>query len=111
MTWARARDFILPALKDGAEDDLLDDIARGFVQLWTGRHAAMATQLVRDPASIHCWLAGGDLDEILALMPGLEAYGRAMGCTHATVDGRKGWARVLKPYGYERDGAELRKVL
>lgn len=110
MTWGAARRHLLPALIDGTEDDLVDEISRGLAQLWTGRHAALVTQLVR-PASIHCWLAGGDLDEILALMPGVESYGRAMGCAFATVDGRRGWARVLRPYGYLPVGSELQKVL
>lgn len=110
MSWAHARQFLLPALTDGSEDDLVDDICRGLAQLWTGRRSAIVTQLVR-PSSIHCWLAGGDLNEIIALMPGLESYGRALGYTFATVDGRKGWDRVLRPYGYLRVGDELQKVL
>lgn len=62
------------------------------------------------PRAIHVWLGGGDLDDLLALMPGAESYGRAMGCEYATIEGRRGWARVLRQHGYEGD-ARLKKKL
>jgi hypothetical protein len=110
MTWETARKYILPALKDGSEVELMLDLKKGHAQLWEGERSAFVTQ-VRTDRIIHAWLAGGDLKELIVLVPGLESFGRAWGCTVATVTGRKGWDRVLKPFGYERVGAELRKVL
>ena len=111
MTWATARRFVLPALKEGSEDDVVDDISRGLAMLWEGERSAMVTQFTHSPRTIHVWLGGGDLADLLRLMPGVEAYGRAMGCVWITGEGRKGWQRALKPFGYARDGAELRKAL
>jgi hypothetical protein len=116
VTWQTARRFILPALeldKEREETDLLADFARGHAQLWLGRNAAFVTQIDPEVSALHCWLAGGDMDELIWMMPGLEAFGRGWGCKCATVslEGRKGWVRVLKPYGYERDGDVLRKAL
>jgi len=85
------------------------DLASGQAQLWVGETAAMVTQCVDEPAgrSLHVWLAGGDLAEILRLKPGVEAWGRAQGCSRVTLNGRKGWARVLRPLGFVIVGDEL----
>jgi hypothetical protein len=116
VSWEAARKFILPALKldkERGEADLMADFARGHAQLWSGHRAAFVTQIDPEEKALHCWLAGGDLTELLAMIPGLEAFGRGWGCTSATVsvEGRQGWIRVLKPHGYERDGDVLRKAL
>lgn len=113
MTWARCRGWILPALRDGTEADLVADIEAGRAQLWPGCVSAVVTQCVveTDSRCLHAWLAGGDLAEIVAMIPGIEAWGRAMGCDHATVTGRRGWTRALRRLGYVRVDAELRKAL
>jgi len=110
MTWLRARGLLLPALEEGDEASLVEALRCGLAQLWLGQRSALVTQMTVQ-REIHVWLAGGDMAEILTLVPGAEAWGRALGCTHVTVDGRAGWARVLKRLGYRPDGAILRKVL
>jgi hypothetical protein len=57
------------------------------------------------------WLAGGDLAEITAGIPQLEAWARANGCTQAHITGRKGWVRALAPFGYEHWATTVRKLL
>jgi len=115
VTWAAARAWLLPALRpeDGTEGELVAEIVAGRAQLWTGARSAMVTRLLAAPARrcIHAWLAGGDLDEILALVPGMEAWARTQGCTHATVNGRPGWRRALASQGYRQGGGELLKRL
>ena len=115
MIWAQVRGWLLPALRpeDGTEPELLADIIAGRAVLWTGAASAMVTQIVTEASGkcIHAWLAGGDLREIIAMVPGIEAWARTSGCTHATVMGRPGWARALRPQGYRQCGAELKKVL
>ena len=41
----------------------------------------------------------------------LEQFGRDQGCKYASVYGRKGWARALKPYGYEEPYTVLMKEI
>lgn len=69
----------------------------------------MVTQCVEESNGrcLHVWLAGGDLRDILKLKPGVEAWGRAQGCSHVTLSGRKGWRRVLAPLGFEPVGEDL----
>ena len=108
--------LIAPALHMEAEDTeqgLLAEILAGRAQLWPGEACAIVTQCIRsaEGGTIHAWLGGGNLREMLALRPGIEAWGRAMGCSWATIDGRKGWERLYRRFGYEPDGEVLRKAL
>lgn len=115
MGWARYRAWLLPALRDdcAGEAELLGDILSGRAQLWAGRRAAMVTQrLCEDGVHfLHVWLAGGDLTEILAMKPGVEAWARGQGCQYVTIDGRAGWTRLLRRAGYRRVGHLLKGIL
>lgn len=104
--WARCRDWLVAALaEDRTEADLLAELAVNRAQLWPGERSAIVTQLVANGAAreAHVWLAGGELKEILAMMPGMTAWGRTQGCTAVVLDGRKGWVRALKPFGFKLD--------
>jgi len=110
--------WLAPALARGNERGLTRAelqrlILSGRAMLWPGEGGALVTECVATPEGrfLHCWLGGGDLRALLALRPGLEAWGRAMGCEMASIEGRKGWDRVFRPFGYARFGTELRKRL
>ncbi len=114
--FARCRPWIEAALQFDGEDTaeaVLDDLLSGHAQLWPGDHCAIVTQCIRGPegGTIHAWLAGGILSELLALRTGIEAWGRSMGCCFATIQGRKGWDRLYRPLGYEPVDGVLRKRL
>ncbi len=105
--------WLAPAMEDTSERELMDELAAGRAQLWPGETAAMVTQCLEGPQGrfLHVWLAGGDLAGIMALKPGVEAWGRAMGCAEVTINGRTGWARLLKSDGFRMVEGELRKDL
>lgn len=109
--WLRCRAWIVPALEDTTEQELTEKLELGWAQLWPGERAAMVTYCTRNPARLHVWLAGGELSELLAMIPGVAAWGRAMGCDWATIHGRKGWARLLSGHGFEDRDGELWKAL
>lgn len=110
--WARCRDWLLPALREDTEADILWQLMSGRAQIWRGRRSAMLTQLVNGPEPfILVWLGGGDLAELLELRPGVEAWARTQGARAARIKGRRGWARALARFGFEPDGDELRKAL
>lgn len=110
MTWL---EWIRPALVDTTEAELLAELRARRAQLWLGDAAAIVTQCVKGPAgqAVHVWLAGGDMAGVLALRPGVEAWGRGQGCEFLTINGRSGWARVLGRHGYRDVDGELRKDL
>lgn len=110
--WNACRDWLLPALEDATEDEVINELVLNRAQLWRGETGAMVTQLVAaDLPNITAWLAGGDMRGVLALQPGIEAWGRMQGAREARVNGRPGWARALHKTGFEAHDGELRKVL
>ena len=110
MTWL---DWLRPSLTDASEDELLADLEAGRARLWLGDGCALVTQYVQEPegACLHIWLAGGALAGVLALRPGVEAWAKGAGCQSITIEGRPGWRRVLRPYGYRPAGRELKRIL
>lgn len=70
--------------------------------------AAMVTRL--DGDTLEIWLAGGAVlsGSIPFLETAIEAS-RVAGTTNGRIIGRKGWARVLRPYGWRREGDYLVK--
>jgi hypothetical protein len=79
-------------------------VERGEAQFWPFSRSAMVSLIFDEPQakSLHQWLIGGDLGQVLGEMrETIEAWARAQGCTRLLGAGRRGWERVLKPYGYE----------
>lgn len=113
----RCRPWLAPAVEIGGEtslEEVLAEVLAGRAQLWAGEAGCIVSQCVMGPAggSIHGWLSGGTLQGVNELRPGVEAFGRAMGCTWATLEGRTGWERVYRRFGFalDEDGV-LRKAL
>ncbi|WP_374576122.1 hypothetical protein [Phenylobacterium sp.] len=113
--WARCSHWIAAALEHArgayALEDVLEIVRLGDARFWAGRQAAMVTEIHEYPRvrALHFWLAGGDLAELRDhLRPMAEAWGRAQGCTRATIIGRKGWARAL---GYQEVATVCAKEL
>lgn len=91
-------------------EELLEDVAMGRCIVLEGPASVMV--LEQTPESLNGWIVGGDLNEILALLPGAEALARAMNKPFATFQqGRKAWRRVLSRHGYVWNGVEHRKAL
>jgi hypothetical protein len=112
--WLAAREWIMGAVED--EDDteaaIVERLKAGTAMLWLGERSAMITEINDTEAGrvLHVWLAGGELAEVVSFTPGIAAFGRMMGCVDATLEGRKGWARALRPYGFSGSRV-LRKAL
>jgi len=77
-------------------DHVIEMWTAGKCQLWLGENCVLVTELVRYPlrTDLNYWLAAGDLEELKALEPGVNAWARACGCTRITGGGRLGWTRV-----------------
>ena len=78
-------------------DDVLEACYRGEWQMWEGQRSLVVTQLSVHPQckEAFAFLAAGDLDEIAAMYPVLEAWARESGCTKLAFRGRRGWARTF----------------
>ena len=107
QAWARCRPFIEVALAQAGGTHGIDDVARlieqGRAHFWPGQRCAVVTEFYEYPRLKACnfWLLGGDLKELLALLPIIEAWARGQGCSRMLGGGpRPGWARILGPRGY-----------
>lgn len=108
--WNRSRAWLLPALEDATEDEVLNELLTGRAMIWPGEGGAVVTRCFAEPPTLHIWLAGGRLDAVMALLPGGTAWGRAMGLKELTVKGRRGWTRILSRFGFEGDDV-MRKAI
>lgn len=72
------------------------------VQLWTSPNAAVVTEINVFPTGlkhVNGWLTGGELAEILVIVPQIEAWAKSIGAKSIGVDmARLGWARKLPGY-------------
>jgi hypothetical protein len=46
---------------------------------------------------------GGDYNELVEMLPSIEAFARAAECKRLYGGGRKGWSRKLKHLGFEEE--------
>ena len=100
------RKYIDDALHYSAGTHLFDDVAEcilsGEMQLWCGKRSAAVTEIIRFPRKkvLHCFLAAGQLEEILDMQESAKDFGRHNGCTEFTIAGRQGWSKVLSKHGW-----------
>lgn len=116
LLFAKFRDGFADAMGDGmwTIEDLEQKIASKRAFLFAGANSAVVGEIVPYPGGatvMQMLWATGDVAEIAALAPGVEATARMMGCTMMIVEGQKAWERVLKPQGYGFMSTTLRKVL
>lgn len=102
--WARCADWIAGALERAGGTHTVEDVREavecGEMQFWPGERCALVTELMRYPRLLACnyFLVGGDMSEIVAMQPSVEAWARSQGCERMQCAGRFGWRRVLKDW-------------
>ena len=114
--WERFRDRFAAAMEEGlyTVEALERKIGQGRAIFLPGKNAAIVAEKVSYDGGrsvLQTLWSVGDLEEIIALSPGLEAMGRIMGCSQMLVEGRKGWEKVLAPHGYKPWSITLTKDL
>jgi hypothetical protein len=87
-------------------------VAAGRLQFWPGERSCIVTELIEYPkyTQLHFFLAGGRLEELMAMVPLVEEWGKSRGCTRASLIGRRGWERTfLVRSGWKQDLVLLEK--
>jgi len=97
----KSEKFLQAALKyDDTHNlqDVADKIDSGDMQLWPAPKGVMVTQVQDFPRKriLHVYLAGGNLETVLALIPHIEKFAQDVGCQRITSTGRRGWERIFK---------------
>ena len=101
----------LPELEEALEhagdthtpQDVAEMVLRGDAQLWVEGDGLIITEVEEYPNGpvLNIWLAAGDMDDVLSLLPQVYGFGRWRECKTVTTLGRKGWKRVLAEDGWE----------
>ena len=114
----RLRHHVEAALEYSGGTHTFDDIAQAVTenrfQIWPGVNSVVVTEIIVYPQlkNLHYFLAGVDLDELRAIRPYIERWGKSLGCTRVTLAGRQGWAKTfLRDEGYEPKWFILSKEL
>lgn len=95
-------------------EDIELGVAEGRFQQWPGEDSCVITELLQTPLrkTIHFFLAEGNLAELKAMTPGILAWARQQGCTHASLLGRDGWERsFVREFGFEKAGVLMEATL
>jgi hypothetical protein len=118
LEFTRLEHHIQSALDRSGNTHSVADIARGVdegtYQFWSGKDAVFITEIIEYPRKKICnaFLAGGDIQELEEMTPVLEAWAKRVGCSRATLVGRKGWTRsFLRDMGYRVVQCEMSKEI
>lgn len=103
QAWSRCEPWIAAALarEPGETRSIADvraEVEAGKAWFMPGPNAAAVLRVTK---RAHVWLAGGSLAEIVNRLPETERWAVNQGCERLSLVGRKGWNRVLAPYGFE----------
>ena len=92
--------------------DVMRALRHGEAQTWLGANDSIAvTEVMRYPGRcVACiWLAAGHLDDLLPLLPRIEAWAREQGATMIEATARRGWLPVAKAAGFSAEAIVYRK--
>lgn len=93
-------ELLAPALADGwTLETVAAEIEAHRAQVWRNGDAAAVSEITTN-RDFHIWLAGGAMADLLAMHDSALALAKAAGCERMTIIGRRGWDRVMQPYGY-----------
>jgi hypothetical protein len=106
--WEKSKPYIADALEKSGEthsvEDVKDALQSNYAIFYPVRNGAAIFRVEHHPRRklLNIWLAGGDMDaNIDGILEAAEFHAKEFGCSGISVAGRKGWARVLKPRGYD----------
>ena len=95
--------------------DIAEGVAAGRYQEWANDDTVVITEVLVTPLrkTLHFFLAEGSMPELQAMVPHILDWGRAMGCSHASLVGRHGWSRVgwLAEAGWQEEGVMMGRAL
>ncbi len=106
--WDHAR-AVLP-FRDISEDEVLQRLSDARAQLWTTGFSAAVTEIT-DDNWLHVVTMGGVMADVAEVLPAIERFAKFSKCQGVRLEGRAGWRRALKKYGYAAVGEEVVKFL
>ena len=106
--WEKSKPLLVKALHRSGDLHTIDDVFENirtkkaiFYPLKDGAAIFTFREYPRRRL-LQIWLVGGDMEaSIEGVLAGADFYAEQNGCDGIEVIGRKGWKRVLEPYGYD----------
>lgn len=104
--WRRCRPWIEAAVDRTGGTHTIEDVERGLAegkyQFWPGARSAAITAIHEYPRAkwLSVFLAGGDLYELVDMVPVWRHFAAFNGCSNLSITGRRGWERVLSKHGW-----------
>ena len=91
--------------------DIADMIVRGVAQFFGDDKGACITEVITYPRRrvLNIWIAIGEREACLGLLPQIEEFARANGCTGIVETGREGWIPFLEARGWHKFGMVMMK--
>lgn len=85
-------------------EELVEETRAGRMQCWWSDQACVFTKVVLRGTGkvLNIYLAAGELDACLALLPRMIRFGSDEGCKVVLVHGREGWTKPLEQLGWKR---------
>ena len=79
-------------------DDVCIMVMRGQLQLYSfpKSFALMEVKVYSQAKAYHCFIAGGELAEVIASQDKIIGMAKLYGCSLVTLAGRKGWERAFR---------------
>lgn len=114
--WPEALALLIPAIERSEQDqvELEAALGDGTALLWLGVAERVKAALVvrKDGDTMEIWLAGGAIIPLFPYLANMiEQAAIEAGMTRGRVNGRKGWTRALKSWGWRTSGDDLVKDL
>jgi len=119
--WDRSTPFLKSALeKSGGEydvEDVLREVEDDHAMFFPIENGAAIFKIILYPKRrvLRLWLYGGKTGtgraNLKAIMEAADWYAELHECDGIELVGRKGWEKVLRPYGYEYKSVTLVKDL
>lgn len=83
--------------------DIVDGVYSGHMQLWPRAKGCLVTEVVVYPKRkiLNVFLGAGELDELADMHQDIIKWARDSGCDGASINGRRGWVRAFKQYGWK----------
>ena len=116
--WERSKPFLANALEQSGNEYTVDDVLREIEDdhaiFYPTKKGACVFRIALYPRKrmLRIWLAGGDMaSSIESILEAADFHAKEHECDGIEVLGRRGWEKVLKPYGYEHKRVMLIKEL
>lgn len=104
LAWEKYRPDLLAAMEHchgtHTEDDVLVRCITGQYKFWDFGKSALVSYPVEYPQfkALNLFIAGGDLFELRAMQPTVEAYAKQCGLKRCVAGGRAGWTKIFPEY-------------